>query len=529
MELIQSSRESARIRIESDRRLDLLLHRFVLSVLLFDVLLIIYTVISISVRMTLARNGFLESLPLALYVIPLIVIIPILLRGYNEKRAAIFPFIIMLISVLILGVLSSLVRGFIIVLLANAFCGAIVVIVGRFRIPGSKRELGRKGVAWLIFLNVIGLLFPISIVIMGQTPIASAHPGAIPEITLDVPLSDFEFPYTEFSPTTEIVKSVSNNSLGLSFRLNVAESAAWLRLTDWFSVLNDSQIPCTIVLSPSRPHIVEADSANLGTTLLIQDVFDELKNSTEVLHAVIDECNRSQISHRVLYDMTLSLNEWQYLMSQARQINIAGFSGLMRNTFDSIDDSVILYESELLAESAESFGFTTGILVDPFILDDYQDLDTIFMKSNALTVESLSLWDTIQVRCSRSFFSHEMDGDVGEYLVHSYSSTIGGLEGTWEMRIAQAGNITDVFGRLNLVYTTLAQLAGDIMIASGNGVQNITIESLPGLVSGFGDGSIDELISLLENHSDVPITYTFRIYAFRAVLIAIDAFDPIMF
>ncbi|MHA2213883.1 MAG: hypothetical protein ACW992_12045, partial [Candidatus Thorarchaeota archaeon] len=72
-------------------------------------------------------------------------------------------------------------------------------------------------------------------------------------------------------------------------------------------------------------------------------------------------------------------------------------------------------------------------------------------------------------------------------------------------------------------------LAKDLLIAAANGVQRITVESLTGMISSFGENSIDEILSMMEDYDEVPITYTFRIYAFRAVLIAINAFDPIMF
>jgi hypothetical protein len=479
--------------------------------------------------MTLARNGFLDSLPLALYIIPLVIVIPILLRSYNESRAALFPLIIVLISTLILGVLSSLVRGFTFIIIANTLCVATVMIMGRFRVSGSKRELGRKGVAWLVFLNVIGLLFPISVVVMGQTPIASATAGDLPEITLEVPLSDFEFPFIDLGPTEQIVETISNNSLGLSFRINTSDSDAWLRLRDWLIALNETSIPSVVVLSPTRFHSASPGNEKLGTTDSIIRAIDELGDSIETLSDVIIEANRSQLSSRVIFDLTLSQYEWQVLMRQARQINIAGFAGVMRNTFESIDATTLLSESQLLVDAAESFGLSCGVLVESFVLDDYQDQDTIFMKSSGLTVESVAPWDTVQVSCSRSLFSYEMEGDVGEYLVHSYSSTIGGLGAGWEMRIGQAGNATDVLGRRNLVYTSLDQLAKDLLIAAANGVQRITVESLTGMISSFGENSIDEILSMMEDYDEVPITYTFRIYAFRAVLIAIDAFDPIMF
>jgi hypothetical protein len=62
----------------------------------------------------------------------------------------------------------------------------------------------------------------------------------------------------------------------------------------------------------------------------------------------------------------------------------------------------------------------------------------------------------------------------------------------------------------------------------GNGISKITIGSLPSLLSAFGNNAIAELRTALDATTQGVATYTFRIYAFRAVFIAIDAFDFLM-
>jgi hypothetical protein len=122
-----------------------------------------------------------------------------------------------------------------------------------------------------------------------------------------------------------------------------------------------------------------------------------------------------------------------------------------------------------------------------------------------------------------------MSGDVGEYLVHSFSSSTGGLGNQWGMRIGEIGNSTDVLSRTDNVYEALDILVNDIELAAGNGVTKITIGSLPSLLSAFGDNAIAELRTAIDATIQGVATYTFRIYAFRAVFMAIDSFDFLMF
>jgi hypothetical protein len=121
-----------------------------------------------------------------------------------------------------------------------------------------------------------------------------------------------------------------------------------------------------------------------------------------------------------------------------------------------------------------------------------------------------------------------MNGDVGEYLVHSYSSSIEGLGSPWSIRLGEVGNSTDVFDRPDSVYENLDVLVNDIALAVGNGVQRVTLDSLQSFLNAFGSDSISTLRSTIDGTNHGVATYTFRIYAYRAVFLAIDAFDFIM-
>ncbi|MCK5265319.1 MAG: hypothetical protein KAR03_06895, partial [Candidatus Thorarchaeota archaeon] len=91
-----------------------------------------------------------------------------------------------------------------------------------------------------------------------------------------------------------------------------------------------------------------------------------------------------------------------------------------------------------------------------------------------------------------------------------------------------AGNVTDIEGRSEVVYETLDALCNDINLATGNGVSVLTIDSLPSLLSSFGPNVLSDLRDQLDTANTATATYTFRIYAYRAVFIAIDSFDILM-
>ncbi|MHA1863135.1 MAG: hypothetical protein ACTSWA_05145, partial [Candidatus Thorarchaeota archaeon] len=230
----------------------------------------------------------------------------------------------------------------------------------------------------------------------------------------------------------------------------------------------------------------------------------------------------------ILFDMTLSRPEWQKLMFHTRSLDLIGFAGLMRTSIYSTDTSVIDQEAALLAQQVDSAGFSAGIIIESFAIDDLQDNDNVAMRLSGVTIPSLDLWDSIEVSSSRSRFSNEMNGDVGEYLVESYSKSLGALGPKYSIRIGEVGNVTDIDDRSENVYENLETLCNDIVLASGNGVVNLTIDSLPSLLTSFGSSAISDLRDLLNTIDTATATYTFRIYAYRAVFIAIDSFDILL-
>jgi hypothetical protein len=215
-------------------------------------------------------------------------------------------------------------------------------------------------------------------------------------------------------------------------------------------------------------------------------------------------------------------------MFHTRSLDLVGFTGLMRASIYSTDIAMIDQESASLVQQAETAGFSPGIAIESFVIDDKQDNDNLAMRLSGVSISSLNLWDIIDVSCSRSRFSLEMNGDVGEYLVESYSKSVGTLGPSYSIQLGEVGNTSDITGRSEVVYESLDILCNDLNLATGNGVERLTISSLPSLISSFGSLAITELRDLLNSTSTATATYTFRIYAFRAVFIAIDSFDFLM-
>jgi hypothetical protein len=343
---------------------------------------------------------------------------------------------------------------------------------------------------------------------------------------LSVPLADFEFPYSNVTPTAGIISNLTSNQFGVNLRVLEDDATSWSRLREWLIALNTSSVPYTISLSADRASIIGSEPTVIGTTDVIQQVYQTHRNALSQLTLELENITSSP--QHVLFDMTLSAPEWQKLMFHTRSLDLVGFTGLMRASIYSTDTSIFEQDAALLSQQAIGAGLSAGLIVESFVVDDLQDNDNIAMRLSGVSISSLGLWDTIVVSSSRSRFSIEMNGDVGEYLVESYSKSIAALGSRYSILIGEAGNVTDIDGRSEIVYETLDTLCDDINLATGNGVGNLTINSLPSLLSSFGPSTLTDLRGLLNTTSTATATYTFRIYAYRAVFIAIDAFDILM-
>ena len=495
-------------------------------ILVINIILILYAMLSVTVRMSLSSVGILDSMPIALYILPLLIFLPLMIRAFYQNRTAAWNFFFLLVASVFFSMLSLLVRGFAVCVMFNIVALVSIFILGRFRPMGSLRSAGKKSIAYLLLLNMLSLTFPVSIVVMGQVPITQVTGNSDANMMLSIPLADFEFPYVNVTPTAAIISNLTTNQFGVNLRVLEDDAASWVRLGEWLAALNISSVPYTISLSSDRSSIVGSKPATLGNTSVIQEVYKSHRDALAQL--VVELENITSSPQYVLFDMTLSAPEWQKLMFHTRSLDLVGFAGLMRSSIYSTDITIIDQESALLAQQADTAGFSSGVIIESFVIDDLQDNDNIAMRLSGVSISSLNLWDILEVSCGRSRFSLEMNGDVGEYLVESYSKSIGSLGSSYSMRIGEAGNVTDIEDRSEVVYETLETLCADIILATGNGVERLTIDSLPSLLSSFGPTVLSNMRDLLDGTSTAIATYTFRIYAYRAVFIAIDSFDILM-
>ena len=527
MSQLLEARRSVRRRVNSVPKYDLFLHRFITAVLVVNMVLILYALISVTFGMTFSGVGFIDSLPLAFYILPMMIILPIMIRAYYRERTAAWNFVFLTVCTIFFGLLSSLVRGFIICVIFNIIAVVSIFFMGRVRPKGKLRQAGKKVIAYFLFVNLLGLSFPVSIVLMGQNPIATIPVAANPQIRLSVPLADFDFPYQNVTPSPQLLSDILSNAFYLDFHVLENDANSWTRLRTWLLALNDTEHYYSITLTADRGSLAGTDPQTLATTELIEDVYESHRNALSHLVDVelVDIINEPEF---VLFDMTLSRAEWQALMMRTRNLDLVGFGGLMRTSIYSVNNARIENASTLLYNDAFASGITSGVLIETFAVDDLLDGDFNAMKLCGLTCTSFRDWNRISVSCSRSRFSFEMNGDVGEYLVYSYSSSVSRLGAPWSIRLGEVGNSTDTLGRTDSVYEDLDTFVNDIALARANGVSRITIDSLPSFLNAFGNNSIPSLRSAIDDAEFGVSTYTFRIYAFRAVFLAIDAFDLIM-
>ncbi len=522
-----TARRNVRNKITSHKKYDRILHHFITIVLIVNTILILYAMLAVTLDMTLSGVGLIDSLPIALYILPLMAFLPMMILDFHRDRSAAWNFAFLIVCSIFFGMLSLLIRGFLICLVVNIIAGIIVFILGRFRPKNKLRQAGKKGIVFILLLNMLGLTFPVSVVLMGQSTIAAANVGTTPQVSLGVPLSDFDYPYQNLTPTTQLLSDISSNSFHLDFRILEDDTLSWSRLRTWLVAVNDSAIEYSITLTPNRSAFVDENIQTLATTELIEDIYESHRDAFTYL-TNIALSNITNLPLGIIFDMTLSRYEWQMLMLETRSLDLIGFSSLMRTSIFSVNLDRIENEATLLYNDVVTSGMQGGILIEPFVIDDLQDGDTTAMRVCGVTPETLGFWAYPSVLCERSRFSFEMQGDVGEYLVHSYSSSIARLGDQWSMRLGNAGNSTDVSGRVDNVYERIDVLFNDIALAAGNGVHALTIDSLPSFLNTFGAVGLTQLRNSIEAMEQGLATYTFRIYAFRAVFMAIDAFDFLM-
>ena len=209
-------------------------------------------------------------------------------------------------------------------------------------------------------MNMLGFTFPVSIVVMGQIPIAQIANDSNASIMLSVPLADFEFPYNHVDPSS-VSANLSENHFGINLRVLEDDTNSWLRLIDWLAVLNSTSIPYSVTLTADRASMVGPTPEIIGSTTVIQQVFQSHRSALIDLSVMLE--NITNLPEHVVFDLTLSTPEWQKLMFHTRSLDLIGFAGLMRASIFSTDISAIEQETSLLLQEVENVGVSPGIIV----------------------------------------------------------------------------------------------------------------------------------------------------------------------
>ena len=377
-------RGKVRKRINSNKQVDRYLHVYITVVLAVNMVLILFTMLSVTVRMSLSSVGILDSMPIALYILPMMIFLPLMIRAFYQSRTAAWNFFFLLVASVFFSMLSLLVRGFIICVVFNIVAVVSIFILGRFRPQGSLRSAGKKSIAYILLMNMLSLTFPVSIIVMGQVPIAQVSGDPNANIMLSVPLADFEFPYANLTPTAGLISNLESNQFGVDLRVLEDDTKSWLRLNEWLISLNDSSLPYTVTLTANRAGLVGSDPQVIGTTDIIQGVFESHSSALSQLGGELENITNSP--QHILFDMTLSQPEWHKLMFHTRSLDLIGFTGLMRSSIYSTDISIINQESTSLKQQANSLGFSSGIIIESFVIDDLQDNDNVAMRLSGVTL-----------------------------------------------------------------------------------------------------------------------------------------------
>ncbi|MHA1806961.1 MAG: hypothetical protein ACTSX2_05255 [Candidatus Thorarchaeota archaeon] len=490
--------------------------QYVLLMLVANTLLIFYTVLSLISRMTSGGVPLLDSLPLLLYILPLIVILFSILRGYYLTHVGLSAILILLITGFVFGLVSILVRGFVILAILNIAAVIIIPLVGPIRAKTSWRDAGRKGIAWIIILNVLGAGFPAAVYVMGQSPITYVDATAPAHIGIDIPL------FSNNTPTNKTIQMIESAGMDANLHLFDYLPESWETLTDWLSNMSGHDIQVSVTISPDREDA--ASPANLGSDALFAKLYSTMSTDLTRIRNIIDNISQEIPKITVMFDLRLSSTEWKTLMAATRTLNIMNFAALIRATVDSTNRTAIQQGLTGLLSNAQEKGFDAGVLIDTIAFDDYLDGDGSLMLACGMTPEIFNNISRIEVDVSRTKFSNAMLGDVGEYLAFSYARTMGLLaKDKWSLRLGAVDPPANSTG-----YSSIGEVGSDMAIAGGCGVHRVTIESLQGLIA-LGNDALSDLTGLDDVPQSVPVTYTFRIYAFRAVTLAIDSFDAIMF
>ncbi len=512
--------------IRGKPNLSALLKILVCLVMFIDIVLMVYALLAVTYRATSLGLSLIDSLPLAFYALPLLVFLPSMLKAYYDSRNGIVPLVIFTIAGAIFLLIAPIQSMFYLMSALNMIAILVVLIDGRLRPQGSIRSLGKRTVGYIVILNLIGLVFPASVYIMGQTPIAIASLDQMPEVYLTVPTASIEYTSETVLPSGNLLQALHDTGFGIDIQYLIGNNDSLQQATAWLIEASNNTIPLRVSLHSNRSSYL-LDNNSLGDQNTHTQVYSDLKQGAQTILETISTLGIANSSVQVLADVRMSGIEWATLLAPMRSLNLGGFSHMAEDAISVINQSALEVSFLGLKEVFSHADLSFGLLVDSFVIDDFADNDATLMLTNGVTPSILRDVDFLEIDIMRSKFSLEMDGDVGEYLVHSYSRSARALADFGigcGCRLGIVGQVLDIHDRVNPVYQTVEAIAQDVVICSSNVNSAVAISSLESLMRNEGGDSVADLRDAILDVGEQSVTYTFRIYAFRAVVFAIDSF-----
>ncbi|TFG11303.1 hypothetical protein EU537_12755 [Candidatus Thorarchaeota archaeon] len=506
----------------NSRRIGLASKYSILVVLLLDTILIGYVLVSIVFRLQVAGLTLVDSLPIAMYVMPLFVFLSLIIRAHYKGLSKVPSIAVMAIAGAVFAVISPLAVAFIIISFVNFTSSFWLIMTTEITLEIDRSSISKRAIAYLLLLNLIGFLFPVSVYLMGSTPINSMNYEGEGGVYFTLDMNQVLYEDNILNDDSKLIQDLKDTGFGLELVVNYGNNDAWNTLGSVLGNVTGNDIEYSITLDANRTDLVPRNPTVLGTNEIILGLYQRYSSMVIALLEVLNSTLTESYPASVLFDMTLSPEEEALFMSEIREIDLYGFSSLVSASITSINQSSLELYGHQLEMTCEGNNLSPGLIVNSFVLDDTIDGDSTIMLACGVTPEILERFPNSQVECIRTSFSNYMAGDVGEYLCYAFSNLQG--SGIISLRL---GEIIPFFppNREPIdPYHEVDALADDIAISLGNGAQSVTVIDLVSGLGLFGSDFLTDLEAILESTDAVPITYTFRIYALRAVVQAVDAF-----
>ncbi len=499
----------------------------IFAIYIMNIFILFYTLLSVLVRMIFAGNTLLELIPIILWVLPLFFIIPLITIGLYKNKNTIGSLLVMLIASLFLMAISPLLSKMTIINVINLF--GVLLIFGGFHFKRVKHvslkrpKISRKSIFWFVFLNIIGIGFPYSVSYMGHNPIVS-----IP-VAQEMPQIGFIIDYSPDLGANVNWTSLSNitlNNISKYGYIILDAPADQFNTNSWFYNM-------TMFLGTHGINIVARprETSTSDWHVSMQNINTYYK-ITQNLTKWIKDNNFESYIKGIEIDFSQAREENLEMMQYMRRVDIPGLCRYLR-TLGNISSANTFQIYEQLGTYIKNQGYTARSLGMPMVLDDLVDGDN-FIQLLMGHPMGIAGWNKKGITLERSTISYAMDGEVYSYYPYSYGLSLYRNFGNESIAtIGIAGNISE--DKLNIIhasYSNISEIVRDILILSGIGIQDIEIYSLNTIYASFGEQGVTDILTQISKaieaqtgEASIPLTYTFRIHAFRMVFMAIDSYD----